>query len=123
MKRVLIVDDDNDFRAITVASLKSGGYGTMEADNGATALDLAKAHHPDLIISDVMMDSGSGFMLQELLRDDAQTSAIPLILMTGAAQMAGSWGADPHVGYLSKPFSVSELFAAVEQKLDPKSRE
>ena len=78
---------------------------------------------PDLIISDVMMDSGSGFMLQELLRDDDQTTAIPLILITGAAQMAGSWGSDSHVGYLLKPFSVLELFAAIEQKLGPKSRE
>lgn len=98
-------------------ALKSEGYETLEADNGAAAFDLARVRHPHLIISDVMMDNGSGFLLRELLRDDPETTSIPMILMTGYAQKAGAWEADPDLEYLAKPFNVPTLLAAVRRKL------
>jgi PleD family two-component response regulator len=70
MKKILVIDDEDDLRAMIVKALEREGFETIEADNGSTALTLAKTHQPDLIISDVIMDSGSGFMLQELLRAD-----------------------------------------------------
>jgi CheY-like chemotaxis protein len=120
MKKILVIDDEDDLRAMIVKALKREGFETIEADNGSTALTLAKIHQPDLIISDVIMDSGSGFMLQELLRGDSQTAAIPLILMTGQARHVGAWESDPEVGYLAKPFGVLELLAVVARKLTPK---
>ncbi len=121
MTKILVVDDEDDFRAGLVAALSGYKYVTLEASNGADALDLAIEHKPDLIISDVMMDSGSGFMLRELLREDTRTATIPLILMTGVAQKAGAWQSDPEIEYLAKPFSVSELLSAVKRKLSSKS--
>jgi two-component system alkaline phosphatase synthesis response regulator PhoP len=122
MKKILVVDDEDTFREMVVVMLKKEGYETMEADNGLSAFDLAKANVPDLIISDVMMYSGSGFILREFLKQEPRTAKIPLILMTGKAQDAGAWGSDEDVEYLSKPFSASELLAAVGQKISPKSR-
>jgi two-component system sensor histidine kinase/response regulator len=122
MKKILIIDDEDDLRTMMVKVLKEEGFHTIEADNGSSALTLAKNHRPDLIISDVIMDSGSGFMLQELLQDDPQTAAIPLILMTGQSKHAGAWESDPEVGYLAKPFGVLELLSAVARKLSPKPR-
>ena len=121
MKTILVVDDEDDLRVLVAKTLKSRGFETIEADNGATAFDLAKKHMPDLIVSDVMMDSGNGFMLQELLRDDPKTASIPLILMSGLAQKAGAWGSDPDVEYLEKPFSDSILLNAVGRKINPQS--
>lgn len=119
MKKILVVDDEDDLRAMIAKALQREGFETLEADNGSSALTLAKNHKPDLIISDVVMDSGSGFMLQELLRGDTDTAAIPLILMTGQAKHVGAWESDYEVGYLSKPFGVLELLAAVARKLSP----
>jgi CheY-like chemotaxis protein len=123
MARILVVDDENDFRAQVVAALIGEKFEVLEANNGADALDLAKKHQPDLIVSDVIMDSGTGFMLRELLREDARTAAIPLILMTGVAYKAGAWESDPEIEYLAKPFSVSDLLLIVERKLSPKTGE
>jgi len=122
MKKILVVDDEDDLRTMVVKALREEGFETIETDNGSSALTLAKNHQPDLIISDVIMDSGSGFMLQELLRNDSQTADIPIILMSGHAKHVGAWESDPEVGYLAKPFGVLELLSAVAKKLSPKPR-
>jgi len=122
MKTILVIDDEDDLRAMVVKALKEEGFETIEADNGSSALTLAKNRRPDLIISDVIMDSGSGFMLEELLREDPETASIPLILMSGHAKHVGAWESDPEIGYLAKPFGLLELLAAVARKLGSKSR-
>jgi DNA-binding NtrC family response regulator len=122
MKKILVVDDEDTFREMVVVMLKKEGYETMEADNGITAFELAKANVPDMIISDVMMYSGSGFILREFLKREQRTANIPLILMSGKAQTAGAWGSDPDVDYLQKPFNHDELIATVNRKLKPKSK-
>ena len=122
MKKILVVDDEDTFRQMVIFMLKQEGYETMEADNGLSAFELAKANVPDLVVSDVMMYSGSGFILQEFLKREPRTSKIPLILMSGQAQVAGAWGSDPAVEYLSKPFSHDDLINAVDRLLKPKSK-
>lgn len=117
MKQILIVDDEEQIRVSLRVVLEDLGYGVTEADNGATAFDLAKSQKPHLIVSDVMMENGNGFLLRELLREDEETALIPLILMSGNAQRAGAWQSDPDVEYLEKPFTSSELQSAVERAL------
>ncbi len=116
-KTVLVVDDEEAYRQMVVLMLKSAGFGTMECDNGMNAFEIAKTHIPDLIISDVMMYSGSGFILREFLKRDPNTSNLPIILMSGHARDAGAWGSDPEVEYLPKPFTTEELLTAVEKML------
>ncbi len=122
MKKILIVDDEDGFRQMLQVMLKKAGYETLETDNGLNAFELAKANLPDLIISDVMMYSGSGFILREFLKHESRTAKIPLILMSGHAQDAGAWGSDPEVEYLQKPFDQSALLAVVKRKLKPVSK-
>jgi DNA-binding NtrC family response regulator len=122
MKRILVADDEDQIRESVRRALEALGYEIIEADNGTSALDLARSKKPHLIISDVVMDNGSGFLLRELLREDEETSMIPLILMTGHAHRAGAWGSDPDIEYLEKPFSVAELGSAVERQLKRTSR-
>jgi DNA-binding NtrC family response regulator len=120
-KRVLVVDDEASFREMVVMMLKKDGYGILEADSGISAFELAKANLPDLIISDVMMYSGSGFILREFLKRDATTANIPLILMSGQAQSAGAWGSDDLIEYLQKPFRHEDLTAAIKKQLKSRS--
>jgi CheY-like chemotaxis protein len=117
MKKILVVDDETDFRIGISMELKRLGFDPIEADNGTDAFDLAISQHPDLIVSDVVMDNANGFMLRELLRENIQTATIPLILMTGHADEAGAWESDPEVTYLKKPFSIPELVSTITQKL------
>ena len=117
MEKILVVDDEDSLRKSMVLTLRSKGYLTFEAQDGAIGLDMASQHTPDLIISDVNMDNMNGFMMVEALREDAATASIPVIMMTNAAQAAGAWKSDLAVEYLDKPFSMPKLVETVERVL------
>lgn len=100
-------------------ALEDKGYDVLEAENGATGVDLARRHLPDLILCDVNMQQMDGYRTLSSLRNEAGTASIPVILMTGLADNAGmrhgmELGADD---YLAKPFTLDNLYAAVEARL------
>ncbi len=117
MKTILIVDDDAEIRKLERIILIKEGFVVIEAEDGASALEIAKAKMPDLIISDIMMENINGFMLYEFLRDDPKTEKIPMILVTGKAYTAGAWNMDPHIEYLEKPVAPHDLLAAVKKRI------
>jgi CheY-like chemotaxis protein len=117
MKKILVVDDEQDVRSAVVTTLEDTQCQILEADSGSSAYDLAVAERPDLIVSDVMMDNGNGFALVNLLKRDERTAAIKVIMMTGAAHHAGAWESEPHVSYLQKPFTAEEILAEVDATL------
>ena len=117
MKTILVVDDDPEIRKYLRIVLSKQGYAVIEAEDGSTALDLAKEKLPDLIVSDVMMENVNGFMLHELLREEPSTKNIPMIFVTGEAQKAGAWDSEPGVAYLEKPVDTKELLDAVKKGL------
>ena len=57
MAKILIIDDDDDFRAATSAILEAAGHGVLIANDGKAGLEMVKAEDPELIILDIMMDS------------------------------------------------------------------
>lgn len=79
---VLLVDDDWLNRDLMRALLKRAGFRCAEATTGARALELAASHPPDLILLDVRLDDMSGFDVCTRIKGDAQTRAIPVILLT-----------------------------------------
>jgi two-component system sensor histidine kinase/response regulator len=100
-------------------ALSQKGFDVIEAENGAAGIEKARQELPDLILCDVNMEKVDGYRTLSSLRNEPATSAIPFILMTGLADNAGmrhgmELGADD---YLPKPFTISELFAAVEARL------
>lgn len=119
MPRILLIEDDASFRVVMRKAFERRGYELIEADNAATGVALARAHMPDLILSDVHMDNGDGYSALVALRQSKSTEGIPFILMTGQASLAGmrrgmEQGADD---YLQKPFTFDSLFAAVQARL------
>ena len=117
MKTVLIVDDEASMRKSIVVALNSKGYKTIEAEDGMEGLALAASEQPDIVLTDVNMDNMNGFMMVEQLRDNPDTSLIPVIMMTGAAQGAGAWEASSDVEYLEKGFAMSKLVETIEKVL------
>jgi PAS domain S-box-containing protein len=80
---VLVVDDEQGFRALLLAALKDAGFAARAAASGETALGVIRREPPSAILSDLIMPNGmSGFELVARLRADERTAAIPVILVT-----------------------------------------
>jgi len=114
--RILIIDDDIGFRDLLRIHLSSAGYEVKVADDGVTGGRALLAQHPDLVISDVNMPFLDGFQLLSLLRADAETAAIPVILLSGRSDgdtmaKAVELGA---ADFLTKPVTRDQLLESIE---------
>lgn len=113
--RILVVEDEADIRANVVRILRMEGFDVLEAENGRIGLDVARAHRPYLVLSDIMMPELDGYGLLEALRADPLTTATPFIFLSARTDRSDrrkgmNLGADD---YLGKPFSRDELMDAV----------
>jgi len=84
MATILIVDDRQPNREYLVALLGASGHRLLEASDGVMALQLARQHLPDLMITDILMPNMDGFALAREWRADADLSCIPVIFCTAA---------------------------------------
>jgi signal transduction histidine kinase/DNA-binding response OmpR family regulator/streptogramin lyase len=110
MQCVLIVDDDEEIRGFLREYFEKN-YRILEAAHGQDALSLALEHHPDLVISDIMMPGMDGVTLAQQLKSNLRTSHIPIILLTARTSYTHHRegvrsGAD---AYITKPFSPEML--------------
>lgn len=115
-KKIMIVDDEPKIVRFVAANLKSLDFETLTCQSGAEALEKAEEFDPDLILLDLMMPGMDGFDVLKRLRS---YSSVPVIMLTarsnGADKVQGlNLGADD---YLTKPFSLDELFARVNAVL------
>ncbi len=122
MNKILIIEDEDDIRDIIVEILTAHGYQVIDTDNGETGINLAIAHHPDLILCDIMMPGIDGYEVLRQLHGNPSTDVIPFIFLTAKAakedmRQAMELGADD---YLSKPFTRAELLGAVKIRLEKK---
>ncbi len=122
---ILFVEDNSDLRVYVAEILACGGYQTLLASNGEEGTLLAKSHHPDAIVTDLMMPKVSGLDLIAAIRADAELQGTPIILLTAKAneetRLEGvEQGAD---AYLSKPFNDRELLAQIRNLLALKEQE
>jgi CheY-like chemotaxis protein len=109
---VLVVDDDDSIREITQMALEIvAGWNVLAADGGAQAIELAKQHHPDAVLLDLMMPVVDGRATFEALQADESTRDIPVILLTAKLQVGGAqeWDDLAVVGVIPKPFSPMTL--------------
>src|SRR3970282_2125035 len=111
MSKILVVEDERAQLQFMQAVLRKYGFEVLAAENGVAGAELAKTHHPDIIVSDIHMSDGGGYDLLASVRNDPLTSTIPFILVTALADRKGmrqgmELGADD---YLPKPFTQDEL--------------
>ncbi|MCZ7669997.1 MAG: response regulator [Chloroflexi bacterium] len=106
-----MVDDELMTRQMLTMLLGLGGFEAIEAENGLAALAQVAQHHPDAIILDVMMPGMDGITACKKLRANPATRAIPVIMLSGRAQLAAEeegLAAGANV-YLKKPMDPKEL--------------
>ena len=118
-EQILLVEDNVMNRRLAQFLLKSEGYIVYEATNGREALELVKAHAPDLILMDLQLPELDGFTTTQILKQDATTKDIPVVAltayaMTGDAERASEAGCD---GYITKPFDKQGFLETVASYL------
>ena len=120
MKRILIADDESHIRLLVRTTLEGPEREVLEASNGQTARELAIKEMPDLVILDWMMPNETGVDVLKALRDDPETSGIPVIMLTGQSDKTHRQAAIllGIRGYLAKPFSPLELIELVDKVLE-----
>jgi two-component system phosphate regulon response regulator PhoB len=115
MPRILIVEDDEDVRALIGHKLRRAGHDVSEAGDGEQGLAAARAIAPDLIVLDWMMPKLTGIEVCAAIRADADSVQPRILLLTAKSQdsdiaLAMQTGAD---AYLIKPFRANDLLERV----------
>jgi len=124
-KRILIVDDERHIVEFLAMSLRQNHYESLIAYDGYEAIAVARGERPDLILLDSMLPGIDGAETCAALKKDPTTRDIPIIFLTAKSEeddkVTGlSLGADD---YITKPFSLRELFARIEAVLRRSGRQ
>ncbi len=92
MTKVLIIDDEAPIRLLCRVNLEAEGMDVVEAGDGPSGLDLARAELPDVVLLDVMMPGLDGWAVAQELLEDVHTDAIPIVFLTARAEFRGYGG-------------------------------
>ena len=118
MKKTILIVEDNELNMKLFHDLLDAyGYQTVQTRNGMEALELARTHHPDLVLMDIQLPEVSGLEVTKWLKDDDELRDIPVIAITAFA-MKGDEERIREGGceaYISKPISVSMFLDTVRQ--------
>ncbi|MDD5347756.1 MAG: response regulator [Candidatus Omnitrophica bacterium] len=121
VRKILMIDDDANIVRVVGSRLKANGYDFISAATGAEGIDRAKAEQPDLIIMDITMPGMSGYEAIGRLKQDDQTKAIPVVMLSArhdiediVKSMSDSCGA---VDFCPKPFTAAELLLKIDRAL------
>ena len=120
MKKVLIVDDEEDVLQMLGKRLTASGYSVITATNGTDAIALAKSQHPDIIILDIIMPGMEGGEVAAELKEHPLTRSIPVILLTAMLSKTeeekhGSMDGG-HIA-LAKPLDIEKLLDQMKKLL------
>lgn len=121
-RKILVVDDEQDFAKALKVRLKADGYDVVLAFDSIQAFTMARMEKPNLIILDVMIPGGGGLAVAERLKLSSDTRDIPFIILTGipgGEERAYKSGA---CSYLMKPYNLEELLSAIREALEISGR-
>ena len=116
---VLVADDEEDILALVTTILERAGYEVVSVRDGAEALTAVRDRRPDLAVLDISMPEVDGLEVLRRIRADADTSELPVLLLSAQAQEADvklgfATGAS---AYVKKPFSPRDLTDRVDELL------
>jgi len=115
--RVLVIDDEPPIRLLCRVNLEAEGMQVLEAPDGPSGLDVARAERPDAILLDVMMPGLDGWTVAERLLEDEDTRDLPVVFLTARADVRDRVrGMDlGGLDYITKPFNPVELASLVRE--------
>jgi phosphate regulon transcriptional regulator PhoB len=118
-KKILVADDEKDIVELIAYNLEQEGFAVCKAFDGRKAWEMVNADKPDLVILDLMMPAMPGMEVCRMIRRQAETAAIPIIMLTAKSDpvdkiLGLEIGADD---YITKPFHIRELIARIRAVL------
>ena len=118
-KKILVVDDEKDIVELISYNLEQKGFAVIKAYDGQMAWERVKTAKPDLVVLDLMIPGIHGLEVCKLIRRDAATETLPIIILTAKSDQVDKilgleLGADD---YVTKPFNVRELIARIRAVL------
>ncbi|HSR71181.1 MAG TPA: response regulator [Kiloniellales bacterium] len=119
-KTVLVVEDNELNMKLFHDLLEAHGYNILQTKDGMEALQLAREHHPDLILMDIQLPEVSGLEVTKWIKEDANLKAIPVVAVTAFA-MKGDEEKIREGGceaYIAKPISVTNFLETVQRFLN-----
>lgn len=119
MATILIIEDDKKVSMAVSIRLASMGYTVATAHDATTAVTTAKQCDPDLVLLDITLPGGDGFLVAERLRQNPETCAVPIIFITASKQPGLRARATTlqAAGFLEKPFKASRLLEVVAENI------
>lgn len=120
MKRIMVVDDDEDFTNLYKAALMAAGFDTTAVNQSTAAIEMAYLVKPDVFLIDLMMPELDGFQLCRMIRADPVLGQIPIVIVTALTDIDSrmvALGAGAN-DYLTKPFSIDTLKARINPLLE-----
>jgi CheY-like chemotaxis protein len=119
MKKILVVDDEEDVVDVLRLVLGKKGYEVATATSGMEGLARAQSALPDLILLDIMMHQMDGWEVLKLLKLDERTGAIPVVILSARVEARDKIRGlqEGAVDYVTKPFSVREILEKIEAAL------
>ena len=116
--KILIVDDEPDIRELLNVMLRKRGYDTAFAADAISAVSVARKETPDLILLDLGLPGGEGFLVLERLRAIASLGWVPVIVVSAKGESSAQTALDAGAkAYFSKPIDLDQLLAAIEREL------
>lgn len=120
MKTILVIEDEEAIRENIVELLEAEHFSVIAAETGQQGIQRARAYQPDLILCDIVLPDIDGYQVLSQIRQDPDTSLIPLIFVTAKADKTDirqgmTLGADD---YLTKPFTRAELLTTITTRLN-----
>ena len=121
-QKILLIEDDPVVRADLQARLEANGYVVARAADAASALTVVNREHPDLVLLDLGLPAGDGYLVLERLRKIEALATIPVLIVTGRSdadtrKRVEAMGVAP---VLTKPVDTEVLLAAVRAGLETK---
>lgn len=118
LKRILVVDDEQDIRIYLSTLFEDQGYETIQAKDGEEAMQRMLAEAPDLITLDISMPEKSGIRFFREIKTDERWKKIPIIIVTGVSEDFKNFISSRHQipapeGFVSKPVSPEEILNLV----------
>jgi DNA-binding response OmpR family regulator len=118
-KKILIIEDDSDLRLGYHVRLKANNYDTFFAADALASMTEARKNQPDLIILDLGLPAGDGFIVMDRLKTNVHLAAIPIIVVSARDQRQNKDRAlrAGAKAYLQKPVKDDELLAVIRRLL------
>ncbi len=118
-KTILIVEDNDLNMKLFNDLLQANGYDTVQTKDGREAMDLAREHHPDLVLMDIQLPEISGLEITKMMKEDDKLKGIPIVAVTafamkGDEEKIRQGGCE---GYIAKPISVPNFLETIAKFL------